>query len=135
MPPSSPHPLWGWTPAARVLLSVLAALGAAGLLYAARESGRSAAPPPPTLVVDLNTAPREVLGALPRLGPVLVERIVAAREEAPFRSLDDFDARVRGIGPATVAALRPFVRIGPPSPPAAPNPSPRLATTARGATP
>jgi competence protein ComEA len=65
------------------------------------------------LIVDPNTASPEVLSALPKLGPALVGRLVAAREEAPFRSLDDLDARVRGIGPATLAALRPYLLIEP----------------------
>ncbi|MDR3638492.1 MAG: helix-hairpin-helix domain-containing protein [Isosphaeraceae bacterium] len=134
MPPSSPHPLWGWTPAVRVLLSVLAAFGGAVLMFLARDAGRTTPAPLPALVVDLNTAPREVLQALPRLGPVLVDRIVTAREEAPFRSLDDFDARVKGIGPATIAALRPYVRIEPIARAASPNTSTRL-VAAKGTTP
>ncbi len=65
----------------------------------------------PVLVVDPNTAPPEVLATLPRIGPALAGRIVAARDDRPFRSLADFDARVRGIGPVTLAALRPFLRF------------------------
>jgi hypothetical protein len=41
----------------------------------------------------------------------MVKRIVAAREMTPFRSLDDLDTRVRGIGPATIAALSPFLQF------------------------
>jgi competence protein ComEA len=63
------------------------------------------------LVVNVNTAPAAVLDALPRLGPALAGRIVAGREERPFHSLGDLDARVKGIGPATVAALRPHLRF------------------------
>jgi competence protein ComEA len=63
------------------------------------------------LVVDPNTAPPAVLASLPKLGPALVERIVAARAEAPFQSLEDLDDRVKGIGPATIAALRPHLRF------------------------
>jgi hypothetical protein len=43
----------------------------------------------------------------------MVKRIVAARETAPFQSLDDLDTRVRGIGPATLAALSPFLQFEP----------------------
>jgi DNA uptake protein ComE-like DNA-binding protein len=67
----------------------------------------------PSLLVDANSAPMPVLGALPGLGPVLAGRIVAAREVKPFGSIDDFDRRVYGIGPAKVSALRPFLRFGP----------------------
>ncbi|MEO6811742.1 MAG: helix-hairpin-helix domain-containing protein [Isosphaeraceae bacterium] len=63
------------------------------------------------LVVDPNTAPPEVLAALPRLGPTLVGRIEEARSIAPFASLDDLDDRVQGIGPATIPILRPHLRV------------------------
>ena len=65
----------------------------------------------PSLLVDANSAPLPVLEALRGLGPVLSGRIVEAREIQPFRSMDDFDRRVYGIGPAKVAALRPFLRF------------------------
>jgi competence protein ComEA len=84
------------------------------------------------LVVDVNTAPGGVLLALPRLGPVLVGRIVAEREREPFHSLEDVDARVRGIGPATVAALRPHLRFVSEEPAGAPRLEPTpLASRAR----
>ena len=52
-----------------------------------------------------------VLEALPGLGPALAGRIDEARANRPFRSLDDFDRRVKGIGPSKAAALRPFLRF------------------------
>lgn len=56
-------------------------------------------------LVHLNRASLAELERLPRVGPVMAARIVAAR---PFRSLDDLD-RIKGIGPATFRQLAPLV--------------------------
>lgn len=55
--------------------------------------------------LNLNSATQEQLEALPRIGPALAERIMAAR---PLGSLADLDA-VSGIGPATLEELAPLV--------------------------
>jgi DNA uptake protein ComE-like DNA-binding protein len=127
---STPRPLWGWTAAARGWMTLSGALAALGL-WCGTGTPDGPPGPEPRLVVDPNTAPAGVLGALPKLGPSLIGRIVTARDEAPFRSLDDFDERVRGIGPATLASLRPFLRIAPPGTGATPPlPSPLVSATA-----
>lgn len=112
MPSASSRPLWGWTAPVRGLLILSTVIGAVNLLIGAPR-GEDAPAAVPHLIVDPNTAPAPVLMALPRLGPSLVGRIVAARTQAPFRSIDDLDARVRGLGPATIKALRPHLRIDP----------------------
>lgn len=57
-------------------------------------------------LVDVNRAGAGELEALPGIGPVLAQRIVADREErGPFASVDDLQ-RVRGIGPSLLADLR-----------------------------
>jgi hypothetical protein len=105
--------LWGWsTRTRRIVLIAFAVLALA--VFALSTELRTRRRPHPVdvrLVIDLNTAPPAVLMALPRLGPVLVDRIVKERQARPFRSLADFDDRVKGIGPVTVAAIAPYVRF------------------------
>ncbi len=55
--------------------------------------------------LNLNTATREQIEALPRIGPALAERIVANR---PYRALQDLD-RVKGVGPRLLQTLAPLV--------------------------
>lgn len=56
--------------------------------------------------VDLNTADVAALDSLPGVGPATATRIVEDREEnGPFASVDDL-ARVSGIGPKKLEALR-----------------------------
>jgi competence protein ComEA len=59
--------------------------------------------------VNINTATATELDALPGIGPATAQAIVADRDQhGPFASVDDL-ARVRGIGPAKLAQLRPLV--------------------------
>lgn len=62
--------------------------------------------PPPPEPVSLNAASLEDLEALPGIGPTLARRIVEGR---PYRQVEDL-LRVKGIGPATLERLRPYVR-------------------------
>lgn len=63
------------------------------------------------LQLDVNTTPPAVLNALPGIGPVRTRAIVEARRARPLESLDEMDRRVRGIGPATIRAIRPYLRF------------------------
>ncbi|MDF1524210.1 MAG: ComEA family DNA-binding protein [Trueperaceae bacterium] len=58
--------------------------------------------------IDVNAASVRLLETLPGVGPVTAVRIVAAR---PFHSVDDL-ARVPGIGPVRLEALRDRVTVG-----------------------
>lgn len=60
--------------------------------------------------IDLNRATEEELQRLPGVGLKMSARIVAAREEKPFREIGDL-RRVHGIGAKTLERLRPFVVV------------------------
>jgi competence protein ComEA len=62
--------------------------------------------PPPPEPVSLNQASLEALEALPGVGPVLARRILEGR---PYERVEDL-LKVKGIGPATLEKLRPYVR-------------------------
>jgi Helix-hairpin-helix motif len=91
----------------------LVIIAALGLAIASRDV-RSPSEPivvAPELVLDPNTAKPEALAALPHFGPTLARRLVEARAERPFASLDDVRDRVRGVGPVTLARIAPHLRI------------------------
>jgi competence protein ComEA len=61
--------------------------------------------------IDLNTASVEELGTLPRIGPVLAQRIVDWRQQhGRFKTVEELDA-VDGVGPKMLEALLPLVGV------------------------
>ncbi len=61
--------------------------------------------------VNLNSAGVDELATLPRVGPVLAQRIVDWRKQhGRFQSVDELDA-VDGVGPKLLEALLPLVRV------------------------
>jgi competence protein ComEA len=61
--------------------------------------------------IDLNTASAEELGTLPRVGPVLAQRIVDWRKEhGNFKTVEELDA-VDGVGPKMLETLLPLVTV------------------------
>jgi len=59
--------------------------------------------------VNVNTATVEELQLLPKVGPVLAERIKQERESnGPFKTVEDL-ARTPGIGPERVTSFRPMI--------------------------
>ena len=62
--------------------------------------------------INVNTASSSELQALPGIGPKKAGAIVAYREaNGPFKRVDDL-VEVKGIGPKTLAKLRPLVTCG-----------------------
>jgi competence protein ComEA len=67
------------------------------------------APDHPGARVDPNRADAQTLCTLPGIGPALAARILADREtNGPYRGPEDL-LRVRGIGPSTLARIRPLL--------------------------
>ena len=57
-------------------------------------------------LVNINTAVKQELMALPKIGPVTAERIIRFRDDfGPFQSIDDL-AKIKGIGPKTLERLK-----------------------------
>ena len=73
----------------------------------------------PAELINVNSADLPALVSLPGIGPSLAAAIVAGR---PYRSEADLD-KVKGIGPAKLAALRGRITYGGP-PPGVPTPPP-----------
>jgi competence protein ComEA len=139
--PSRAAGFWPWPAGARgflVVVVLVAALGLSAASHSIRPGHGRAYLVAPKLVIDPNTAAPGVLGALPHVGPKLLNQLVEARKIHPFNSTADLRRRVRGLGPATLARLAPHLRIKPESEPTKNNqdpirdPAPRLARLARG---
>jgi competence protein ComEA len=62
--------------------------------------------------IDVNRASAEALDTLPGIGPATAAKIIAAREERPFASVEDLGTR-KVVGPATLEKIRALVTVGP----------------------
>ena len=62
-------------------------------------------------IIDLNLATAVDLDRLPGVGPSTAKAIIDHRtRNGPFASVDDL-LKVKGIGPAKLAEIRPWVRV------------------------
>lgn len=106
-------------PGPRAAAAIALVLSGWASLVAVRTIASAALPPPAgnlALRTDLNSASAAELEWLPEIGPTLAARIVERRESVGgFSRVEDLD-RVAGIGPATIAAVAPYVVIKPPRP-------------------
>jgi competence protein ComEA len=98
-------------PGETVPAAALDAGGGAGGAGAGGTGGDGTAGGGPGAPIDLNTATVAQLDTLPGVGPVIAGRIVAWRQDnGRFATVDDL-GEVSGIGEATLAKLRPLVRV------------------------
>ena len=95
------------TLAALALGAVLAGALGAPIASAAPD----AKPAPSPAVVNVNTATAEELTALPGIGEKRAQAILEIRKEkGGFKSVDEL-TEVKGIGPANLEKLRPYLRV------------------------
>ncbi|MBL7013382.1 MAG: helix-hairpin-helix domain-containing protein [Candidatus Marinimicrobia bacterium] len=63
--------------------------------------------------VNINTANKDELTSLPKIGPVTAERIIHYREDyGSFKSVDDL-TNVKGIGPKTLKLIKERIILKP----------------------
>ena len=76
------------------------------------KAGTGAVPGKAALI-NINTADEAQLTSLKGIGPDKAKAITQYRQEhGPFKTVDDLK-HVSGIGDKTLAALRPFITVGP----------------------
>jgi competence protein ComEA len=81
----------------------------------AAEQGKAAmgAVPGKAALVNINTADEAQLTSLKGVGPTKAKAITQYRQDhGPFKTVDDLK-KVSGIGDKTLAALKPFITVGP----------------------
>ena len=61
--------------------------------------------------INLNSAPKDELIKLPRIGPKMAERIIEYRKiHGPFKSIESLK-KVKGIGEKTLLKLTPYITV------------------------
>ena len=66
---------------------------------------------PQTEIININTAEKQNLVKLPKIGTITAERIIRFRDDyGPFKSIDDL-LKVKGIGPKTLEKLKPQITL------------------------
>ncbi len=121
---TTPTPEQLCVPTVFMRLGVLCGI-VAGAIYLGQQSDYDAAPasadPSQAIAakIDVNEDPWWKIAALPNIGTVKSKRIVSFREKSgiaqPFSCADDL-LQIYGIGPKTVAQLRPLLYFAPADP-------------------
>ncbi len=102
------NPPWVWAGLLVVLLAATVSMRVTRPVVRA-EVGVT----PIGLRIDVNHAGADTLELLPQIGPAIARRIVQRRDAVGgFVVVEGLDA-VRGIGPKTLAGVRPWVVCGP----------------------
>jgi competence protein ComEA len=61
--------------------------------------------------ININSASAKELESLPRVGPVMAQRILSFRKDhGPFRSVDEL-SQIKGLGEKTLARIRDRITI------------------------
>jgi competence protein ComEA len=90
----------------------LAGAVAATAAHAAPNDAKASAAAPAASPINVNTATIDELTALPGIGEKRAQAILEARKQkGGFKSVDEL-TEVKGIGPANLEKLRPYLRAG-----------------------
>lgn len=99
-------PRISWRQKVATVTAIIGLLGAAvWLLRDVQTVAEDFRPGKGSLVVNINTATRDELESIPRVGPTLAAQIIAGR---PYKNVDELIS-VSGIGPSSLDGMRPFI--------------------------
>ena len=98
-----------------LVMCLIFSVGAVGMASAKSNKAKSEEPvveqtAKKSKLVNLNTASSEELQALPGIGEVTANAIIAQRSRRPFSSVDEL-GHIKGIGEKKLEKLRPLVDV------------------------